>query len=74
MLARNPRQGLTDKQQQLLKDLHFTSNGLDVDKLTEDQKMALIAAIPLGAQVCGLMAVTNNSLQTARKFELDPLC
>jgi hypothetical protein len=48
--ARNPRQGLTAKQVQLLKDLKFTSNGLEVDKLTADQQMALIAAIPIASQ------------------------
>lgn len=50
VLARNPRPGLTKEQQQVLKDLHFTDNGLDTKALSDDQKLALIAAIPLGQQ------------------------
>ena len=50
VLARNPRQGLSQELKDVLKELHFTSNGLETDKLTEDQKTALIASIPIGSQ------------------------
>lgn len=50
VLARNPRPGLTSKQRQLLSDFKFTDNGLQVDQLSDDQKTALIAAIPIAAQ------------------------